>query len=54
MQQVRERMEKQLHRRAKELGYALKKIDAPATPALEQVVVDGEVVTVTSDGEIVK
>jgi transposase len=58
-EQVRQRLEKQLHRRAKELGYELKKIEPPATPsvgtaALEQVLVDGEVVTVTSDGEIVK
>ena len=49
-EQVRERLEKQLHRRARELGYELKKIEA----ALETVVLpDGEVVTVTTDGEIV-
>ena len=48
-EQVRERLEKQLHRRAKELGYELKKIE----PKLETVLVDGEVLTVTPDGEIV-
>jgi hypothetical protein len=47
--QVRDRLEKQLHRRAKELGYELKKIE----PALETVIVDGEQLTVTADGEIV-
>jgi len=31
-EQVRERQEKQLHRRARELGYTLNKIEAPATP----------------------
>ena len=31
--QVRERLEKQLQRRAKELGYELKKIEKPQTPA---------------------
>lgn len=32
-EQVRERLEKQLRRRAKELGYTLTKTDPPATPA---------------------
>jgi transposase len=45
--QVRERLEKQLRRRAKELGYELK-------PIVEAVTMpDGEVVTVRPDGEIV-
>jgi len=45
--QVRDRLEKQLRRRAKELGYELK-------PILHEVVMpDGEVVTVKADGEIV-
>ncbi|MFN4261910.1 MAG: transposase [Gemmataceae bacterium] len=49
-QQVRERLEKQLHRRAKELGYELKKIDPP----LHTITMpDGEVVLVKPDGEIV-
>lgn len=49
-EQVRERLEKQLHRRARELGYELKKVE----PVLEEVVMpDGEVLTVTPDGEIV-
>ena len=48
-QQVRERQEKQLHRRAKELGYEVKKIESP----LETVIVDGEVLLVNSHGEIV-
>ena len=48
-QQVRERQEKQLHRRAKELGYEIKKIEPP----LEKIEVDGEVVLVNSHGEIV-
>jgi transposase len=59
-EQVRQRLESQLQRRARELGYELKKIELPATPTvaaapkLEQVVLaDGEVVTVTGDGEIV-
>ena len=30
-EQVRERLEKQLHRRAKELGFELKKIEKPET-----------------------
>jgi len=47
--QVRERREKQLHRQAKELGYELKKIEE----RLETVIVDGEVLTVRPDGEIV-
>jgi transposase len=49
-EQVRERLEKQLHRRASELGYELKKIE----PELTTVVLpDGEVLTVKPDGEIV-
>jgi transposase len=57
-EQVRERLERQLQRRAHELGYVLTKIEPPAAPrveapTLEQVMVDGEVVTVNSDGEIV-
>ena len=48
-QQVRDRLERQLHRRAKELGYELKKIEPP----LETIEMDGEVVKVTSEGEIV-
>jgi len=32
--QVRDRLEKQLQRRAKELGYTLNKIDPPAAPAV--------------------
>jgi len=47
--QVKERLEKQLQRRAKELGYELKKIEEK----LETVIVDGEVLTVKPDGEIV-
>jgi transposase len=35
-EQVRQRLEKQLQRRAKELGYELKKIEAPATPSPER------------------
>jgi hypothetical protein len=31
-EQVRVRLEKQLHRRAKELGYTLTRIDPPAAP----------------------
>ncbi len=31
-EQVRQWLEKQLHRRAKELGFELKKIDAPDSP----------------------
>ena len=55
---MHQRLEKQLQRRARELGYVLTKIEAPAAPTveapmLEQVMVDGEVVTVKSDGEIV-
>jgi transposase len=34
-EQVRARLEKQLQRRAKELGYELKKIDPPVTPTVE-------------------
>ena len=46
-EQVRERLEKQLRRRAGELGYELKRV-------LETVTMpDGEVLTVTADGEIV-
>jgi transposase len=33
-EQVRQRLEKQLQRRAKELGFELKKIDPPATPTV--------------------
>jgi transposase len=44
-EQVRQRLEKQLHRRARELGYTLTKIESPAT--VEQIAADGEVVTVT-------
>jgi transposase len=33
--QVRERLDKQLHRRARELGYTLTKVEAPATAAAE-------------------
>jgi hypothetical protein len=46
-EQVRERLEKQLRRRAQELGYELKPIGATVTMP------DGEVVTVTPDGEII-
>jgi transposase len=35
-EQVRERLEKHLHRRAKELGYELKKIEPPPKPATEE------------------
>ena len=34
-EQVRERLEKQLRRRARELGYELKKMEPPAAPAVE-------------------
>ena len=44
---VRERLEKQLQRRAKELGYELKRIAETVTMP------DGEVLSVTPDGEIV-
>ena len=44
---MRERLEKQLRRRAKELGYELKRIVEAVTMP------DGEVLTVTLDGEIV-
>jgi hypothetical protein len=52
---VRQRLERQLQRRARELGYVLTTIESPAVeaPTLEQVMVDGEVVTVKSDSEIV-
>ena len=33
-QQVQERLEKQLRRRAKELGFELKKIETAATPTV--------------------
>ena len=46
-EQVRERLEKQLRRRAKELGYELQRMVETVTMP------DGEVVTVTPDGEIV-
>src|SRR5437588_4765779 len=46
-EQVRDRLQKQLQRRAKELGYELKKVE----PALQTVVMpDGEVLTVTPEG----
>jgi hypothetical protein len=46
-EQVRERLEKQLQRRAHELGYELK-------PILDEVVMpDGEIVPVKPDEEIV-
>jgi transposase len=49
-EQVRERLEKQLRRRARELGYELKKVEPP----LETITLpDGEVVSVKPDGEIV-
>ena len=48
-EQVRERLGKQLQRRAKELGYEVKKIE----PTLETVMVDGEILTVKCDGELV-
>jgi transposase len=48
-QQVHQRLEKQLRRRARELGYELKKIDPPAPTTVESV----ERVIVTDDGEIV-
>ena len=46
-EQVRERLEKQLRRRAKELGYELQRMVETVTMP------DGEVLTVTPDGEIV-
>jgi hypothetical protein len=49
-EQVRERLERQLHRRAKELGYELKKIDPPLQTG---TMPDGDVFTVKLDGEIV-
>ena len=49
-EQTRARLEKNLQRQARELGYELKKIE----PRLETVVMpDGEVLTVTPDGVIV-
>ncbi len=49
-EEVRDRLEKQLHRRARELGYELTKIE----PTLETVTMpDGEIVTVTANDEIV-
>src|SRR5262249_25445304 len=36
-EQVRQRLEKQLRRRARELGYELKKIEAPEAPTVEAV-----------------
>jgi hypothetical protein len=48
-EQVKERLEKQLHRRAKELGYELKKIEEP----LQTVIADGAVLPIKPDGEIV-
>ena len=48
-EQVRERLEKQLHRRARELGYELKKIEPP----LQTITLpDGEALTVKADGEV--
>ena len=47
--QVRERLEKQLHRRAKQLGFERKKIE----PKRETVIVNGEERFVKVDGEIV-
>ena len=47
--QVRDRLEKQLQRRAKELAYELKKIE----PKLQTVIVNGEELTVKANGEIV-
>ena len=48
-EQVRQRLEKQLYRRARELGYELKKVDQ----SLHTLTLpDGEVVTVKPDGEI--
>lgn len=44
--QVRDRLEKQLQRRAKELGYELKRVTQTVTTP------DGEVLTVAPDGEI--
>ena len=35
-EQTRQRQEKQLHRRAKELGYELKKVETPATPEVAE------------------
>ena len=57
-EQVRERLERSLHRRARELGYELKRIETATAPGAEastpvQVLVEGEILTVTSDGEIV-
>ena len=34
-EQVRERLEKQLRRRARELGFEVKEIEKPAEPTLE-------------------
>jgi len=48
-EQVRARLEKQLRRRAVELGYELR----PIEPKLETLIVGGEELTVTADGEIV-
>jgi transposase len=50
-QQVRLRLEKQLQRRARELGYELKKVDPPLLDTI--TLPDGEVVSVKPDGEIV-
>jgi transposase len=47
-EQVRERLEKQLQRRARELGYELKRLVETVTMP------DGEVLTVTPDGVIVE
>src|SRR5262245_62176914 len=48
-EQVRQRQEKPLQRRANELGFELKKI----APQRETVIVNGEELTVKADGEIV-
>jgi transposase len=58
-EQVRQRLEKQLHRRARELGFEIKKIDPPLQtnkidPPLQTITLpDGEVLMVKPDGEIV-
>jgi hypothetical protein len=36
-QQVRERLERQLHRRAAELGYEVKKVETPPVAAAEKL-----------------
>jgi transposase len=49
-EQVRQRLEKQLHRRARELGYELKKLEPPLQTL---TLPNGEVVTVKPDGEVI-